>query len=504
MTDSGIDVGIPANKSFDGFTRHSHLTIYKYEHKMRPVEISDRNAPTGWMYSTADSYALENGCKVRLCNKYKDELPGSQFDYKQIYHPTPRMEKYLDQAVTELIRELKKSGHMMHTPCREEVHDWIEGRPYDQNEKERLKKMCDQYYLEAHPLNLRYSMFMKKEIYPEPKVARMICNSSKDLKWMFGTAQAEIQDDFFHLPCTVKHIPVTERAKYIEEMMRGGKYFYATDHTSFESSQTEPLLERTEWRVLKELSKDDIGQKMVSFYKQDHKIWSKYFKVTLPAMRSSGDVDTSFGNSIVNLTTFGAYALSKGNRNWMKQILVEGDDAIFYLDKNYDDYQEVLATFGLRVKLLKSSDYRDLEFLSMKFDNLGNRKLDILRRCAQLFVNINDRHDNTIFQEKVLSLFADFGVPWETEGFDATMIVDNDQYHAYKYNVTRTSKKYLEVTAHFEHIDWGISYSTAELMKKYYKNEDFVGMIEQLILYEEPWLYPQWQELQMHTLHLLC
>lgn len=504
-TDSGEDVGIPNNKPFLGFTRHASMTSKNNsETVMRKVEILSKNAPTGWFFSTRDSVAFENGCKVRICNRYPAEEEGRNFKWSQIYHPTVEQNRYLDKAVDQLIEKLKATGARIHRPTRDECHQWVDSRPYDRKEKDRLHKFIDEYYDLGKPLRKSYSMFMKKEIYPEPKVARMICNCSKDLKWMFGTAQAQVQDAFFHLPFTVKHIPVTERAKYVAERMYGGKYFYATDHSSFESSQTELLLMRTEWRVLMALCDDDMSEEMVEFYARDHKMDSRYFKITVPAMRSSGDVDTSFGNSIVNLVTFGAYALMKGNNNWMNQILVEGDDAIFYLDDDYNDYQQVLGNWGLRVKLDKSNDWKSLEFLSMKFNELGGRKMDVIRRSSALFVDLNNRNTHDTFEEKFLSLLADFGVPWDTKGFVRTFEVDNDTYHAEKYGIQRTSQKTLQVVHRFEHQNWNISAHLKDELKDLFENGDYVGFMERYILEEQPDCYGKWVQLQLHTLSQLC
>lgn len=509
LPNDGELIGIPSNKKFNGFTRHAKMVKIGNEKKLIPVNIQSKFAPTGIFYSSRDSYAFEAGCKLRLCNSYEIEEAAKKqhlpFSYKLIFHPDDKLRKCLELAMDDIVGKLRDLGvQKSFWPTREEAKEWINCRPYSNQEKMRLQKCVDEYFDCIKELKLNYSMFMKKETYPEVKAARMICNCSKDIKWLFGTMQHELQQKFFTLPCTVKHIPVADRLQYVTERMSGHKHYYATDHTSFESSQTKPLLDMTEWRLYREFLDPDAADFMINFYKQDHKFYSRYYRVTLPAMRSSGDPDTSFGNSVVNLATFGAYCYYVGeSTNWMDRVLVEGDDGLFFMDHKHTDYQEVLGTMGLRVKLDYSEDWRDLEFLSMKFTVFGQRKMDIIRRASSLFVDINNKKLPDIFDMKVLSLFADFGIPWD-ETFTAKMIVDNDAYHREKYNITSFNDHdpYVVIVNTFEHRDWGLSRETIQRMKDCFVSKNYVEMMEALIFGSDLSVYAKWLEMQQMTLSL--
>lgn len=510
IPDDGELIGIPPDKTFYGYTRHSKMTMKHMEKKLLPVNIQSKFAPTGTFYSSRDAFAFEAGCKLRLCNAYPIEIAAKEqnlpYDDRLIFHPDTKLSRALDQAMSDIIETLRQRVTMKITwPTREKCHAWVEDRPYSSQEKERLHRCINEHYDNVKPLNLRYSMFMKKETYPTPKAARMICNCSKDIKWLFGTIQHELQDAFFDLPCTVKHIPVCDRLDYVKNRMQNHYHYYATDHTSFESSQTAALLQRTEWRLFREFCDEETADFMIDFYKRDHKFNSRYFRVQLPAMRSSGDVDTSFGNSVVNLSTFGAYCYYVNDaQNWMDRILVEGDDGLFYMNHKHNDYQQVLATMGLRVKLDYSTDWRSLEFLSMRFDSSGHRKMDIIRRASSLFVNINNKKLDDIFDMKIMSLFADFGIPWETEDFDAVIAVDNDHYHRQKYNVTnfKDHDPIIRVVMKMTHRDWNISKFAADKMKELFEKKQYVSMIETLIFASDMDVYSKWISMQQHTLSL--
>lgn len=148
--------------------------------------------------------------------------------------------------------------------------------------------------------------FCKAEFYMEPKHARWINSRSDQFKILSGPVFKHIEHVVFStVKSFIKHVPLPERAKYIDDMMSttGGTYF-ATDFSSFEAGFHPDFVRCCENQLYKFMLKDCPKVKGVvdiicQALTMKQSVKSSVCKARVEG-RMSGDMCTSLGNGFSN------------------------------------------------------------------------------------------------------------------------------------------------------------------------------------------------------------
>nr|QTJ63605.1 RNA-dependent RNA polymerase [Coleopteran tombus-related virus] len=155
-------------------------------------------------------------------------------------------------------------------------------------------------------------------------------------------------------------------ASNIDKLAKKYRYYTELDHDSFDARITVEMLTLSHKfyqacyhhnKELRELSKRTLNNKCKTRSGEKYKCYGS---------RMSGDVDTSFGNSIIN------YAIIKELLKQLKlkgDCIVNGDDCIIFTDEPIpiETSQEILATMNMKSKMQPSvTNIHHVEFCRTK------------------------------------------------------------------------------------------------------------------------------------------
>jgi hypothetical protein len=209
---------------------------------------------------------------------------------------------------------------------------WIATAPYPGVRRDELKKIY-----EASPelveRDFILKCFIKDESYTEFKYPRGIYSRSDRFKCKYGPLMKLVGDKMFAMDYFIKKIPVSDRAKHIQELYSDLKLKFATnDFTAFESTfTTENMdieLEFLEFCFQFLPNRIDIMDDLRKIKKGMNKMQFRSFVVGLIAKRYSGEMDTSLCNSLFNLMIV-MFILYKSGEPWQHLVpKIEGDDSI--------------------------------------------------------------------------------------------------------------------------------------------------------------------------------
>lgn len=211
---------------------------------------------------------------------------------------------------------------------------------------------------------------MKDESYGEYKFPRGINARKDEFKVTVGPIFKLIEDQLYKHPSFIKHVPVSERPRYIKDYLwlNAGVYF-ATDYTSFEALITPLLMEAVEFQLYEYMtSKLPDSSEFMRLIKQvlggDNTIEYRDFLVILKGVRMSGEMCTSLGNGFLNLMLM-LFVAWKMNRD--VKVLVEGDDGLGHMSDGTPD-QLMLTSLGLNIKMETHSNLEEASFCGQVFD----------------------------------------------------------------------------------------------------------------------------------------
>lgn len=145
-----------------------------------------------------------------------------------------------------------------------------------------------------------------------------------------------------------------EVASKILKLSRKYTHYTELDHDSFDAHITKEMLQLTHKyyqscyyhnKHLRNLSKKTIRNQIRT---REGK------KFTIKGTRMSGDVDTSFGNSLINYAIIKECLLLMGLNG---DVIVNGDDSIIFTNSpiNIPDFEEILAKFNMVSKVKPST-----------------------------------------------------------------------------------------------------------------------------------------------------
>jgi hypothetical protein len=208
---------------------------------------------------------------------------------------------------------------------------WLESRKYPTIRKEELRRAHT--HLEDASLGKTIRAFqdvvghIKAETYPALKAPRFIHSRTDLFKVYWGPWVHMMEEYVFSLPWFVKHIPVRERPAAVEAMIAHYPYKFVSDYSKFESSLRVELREAIEYQVYRAFGVPEWFLKVLSSPARIRMRNSRRgFRAMVTGSRMSGEMDTSLGNSLLNLGMFLFWAHDTGNQI---EGMVEGDDGAF-------------------------------------------------------------------------------------------------------------------------------------------------------------------------------
>lgn len=226
---------------------------------------------------------------------------------------------------------------------------WVYSRPYPERRRVQL--------LSAIGPERRHVVvpFIKDEFYQEgDKPPRLICARDDVGKTIYGPLFQLLNDTLFHLPFATKHIPCSRRPSYIMDYLGcpGRHKYVVTDMSAFECAMRPTLQRHVEQRLYQRL----IPRRYHIYLEQllqKHIITSRTLGVsaTTEALRFSGDMNTSLGNTITNYCSIEATLGALGVSDF--RCVVEGDDALIRMPDSVDldRYCQIMTQMGFNCKI---------------------------------------------------------------------------------------------------------------------------------------------------------
>lgn len=252
------------------------------------------------------------------------------------------------------------------------VQHWLDNTNYPLYRKEELlKKEKRMEMLETRDFLVK--LFMKDETYPAYKHGRGINSRSDEFKTAVGPIFKLIEHEVFNLHWFIKHIPVSERPKYISTLLqRHGATYFASDYTTFEALFTKDLMMACEFRLYRYMTKNlptgamfcDLVESVLG---GKNKIVNKFFGMEIDATRMSGEMCTSLGNGFSNLM-FMLFVLDMCGCKHVEGV-VEGDDGLFTFSGKAPTSQD-FALLGLDIKLESFKSLSEASFCGLIFDEV--------------------------------------------------------------------------------------------------------------------------------------
>lgn len=256
---------------------------------------------------------------------------------------------YLHRAVDGLVAKLPYLDPDYEYLSDELRKRWVHSRPYPERRRIQL--------INAIGPERRHVVvpFIKDEFYQEgDKPPRLICARDDVGKTIYGPLFQLLNDTVFHLPFATKHIPCGQRPAYIMDYLGSpGRHKYVvTDMSAFECAMRPTLQRHVEQRVYRKLIPSRYHCYLDQLI-QKHVVTSRTLGVsaTTEALRFSGDMNTSLGNTITNYCSIEATLAALGVTDF--KCVVEGDDALIRMPASVDlnMYCKVMTSMGFNCKI---------------------------------------------------------------------------------------------------------------------------------------------------------
>lgn len=304
-------------------------------------------------------------------------------------------------------------------PLREKLtmsfDEWIETTQYPRHRKEKLTALRRRIDEGQISIDWNCDIFIKAECYDRFKFPRIISARSDSAKVILGPIFRPIEDYVFEQPWFIKHIPVRERAKYIVDHFGPGDYTYiVNDHTSFEV-HAHTTFSAFEFRLYERLlTSTDFAKLRPLLGLQNIRTRGYSGRV---ASRMSGEMNTSLGNGLANFLSFAYLMYEAGAGKDDIKCIIEGDDAIFAVPKQYDHAvtEAAFSRIGFVVVMERHRRLGHCGFCSTYFADDGTAVVvEPLKAYTRLPISFSRPHGrvNDLRFSKALSCAVEYrGVP---------------------------------------------------------------------------------------------
>lgn len=260
--------------------------------------------------------------------------------------------------------------HPINSEFLDRVNWWLPLTNYPEARRTELWNLALTMASEYDLANFDVKSFIKEETYPEYKDSRCINARSDECKLLLGPYFKAIESITYENKHFIKHIPVHERAEYIykELWTPDGKYV-ASDYTSFEAHFTPEMMHAIEFEFYAYMTAP-LGNSLFLWicYRVlagKNNVMFRAFTVKVWGIRMSGEMCTSLGNGIANLTIMYFVLETSGCTNI--RGVVEGDDALFTFSGSFPT-QAMFNTLGFDIKLEYHENLSTASFCGLVFD----------------------------------------------------------------------------------------------------------------------------------------
>lgn len=206
--------------------------------------------------------------------------------------------------------------------------------------------------------------FPKDESYPSFKQPRAINSRSDAFKALIGPYIKDIEDEMYKNPWFIKHVPVRDRPKYLQDMLGGADgQLVDSDWTSMEAQVKAEIMDACELQMFdyftQTLPEAPLIQAIFREAKSgQNKCEFKNVTVYVEAKRMSGEMDTSLSNGFLNMMEAKFSARLMGSRI---KGCVEGDDGIFRINGLVPP-RGILEQLGMDIKMNKVDELSKASF----------------------------------------------------------------------------------------------------------------------------------------------
>lgn len=224
-------------------------------------------------------------------------------------------------------------------------------------------------------MHFKVKLFCKDENYTDFKLPRGIYAREDVAKVFFGPYFNKMESIVYEQPEFIKHVPVKDRGKYVDEMLNSaGAKFIATDYSKFECHFDRDRMENCEFVLYQKLlGSNPRGVIALDIMREvlqgNNRIYCKWFTGTIAARRMSGEMNTSLGNGFSNLMMMTEVCTRVGNKIEDVLGVVEGDDGLFrFLDGMVVPTTESFRSAGCDIKLDTYERISDASFCGLLYD----------------------------------------------------------------------------------------------------------------------------------------
>jgi hypothetical protein len=395
--------------------------------------------------------------------------------------------------------------------------DWLEGLDFSELRKEQLREAMHELNQEGINFDdkrwqkkfAELNSFIKDEFYPAYKASRWINARNDKVKCWFGPLVQMVMNKFKAMSCIIKTVPVEERGQYLYDMFYDPANSYAcTDFTTFEA-HFEKWLMIIEGDLYDYILQNHPLVKLLKVFVNkilggDNEAWMRGFgKFIFVALRCSGEMNTSLGNTFHNLCIVQFLAYKNGAEEVI--MVAEGDDSLTVVRPatavpTTPQFEE----YGWVIKIEIFNELGDASFCGNVFAKedmivvTDPRKILLsLGWCGRRYQGASEKFLSGLFKSKVLSMGCQYGrnpVIWALAKRLLSLLVDVKirktvvESDAYKREIlTRALEEKFEIS------EPGMA--TRHLVARLYN----VSLQEQFLLEKEfsvielgPWEAPIW------------
>lgn len=311
-----------------------------------------------------------------------------------------QLEAYVNEYIVPRIKPLAPGI------SREELEkSWYDDCSYSRKRKDALHELYRNYTVE-HGSNwttdlMRCKMFMKEELYWEKKHPRLIISRNDTFKALVGPYAHAFDKELFHgyfARNFVKGKDTSWKVHRMQEINNAYANILETDYSSFEGSQSRRIQDAIELPVFRRFFKyhpdilrliemtyedrryEDLSMKelrRLGIHRLEPFIFSKFHGLGLVGNRKSGEMWTSSGNGLINLTIM-KYLAHTLHIDF--DGIVEGDDGFFGVSRALIEPHHY-ADLGFTIKLNYATDQNDLSFCGLRYARDGTFMIDPERIC---------------------------------------------------------------------------------------------------------------------------
>jgi hypothetical protein len=246
--------------------------------------------------------------------------------------------------------------------------EWLAKTHYTQWRKDEIRKVHDRFPARVTWRCVRDHSrpkgFVKLESYPFFKFPRGIHARDDWIKAWIGPIIKEIEEQVYKLPQFIKHIPVADRPRYVQQNVEtAGCVYAATDYSAYESSFHPELMKVCEFELYRYMCQHTVAMRDISLFERmccgKNVLRYKDGTFVVNGRRMSGEMTTSLGNGWTNLMLATFMLKDRDLR-----CVVEGDDGLFAIQpqEKQDFSAEQFARFGFVIKMEIHKDIETASF----------------------------------------------------------------------------------------------------------------------------------------------